>query len=208
MDQEKFEYYKKEIERLVGYENERPVLQFASIDWQCKFWREDPVELAVALMKEGYQILFDEGDFSQERERLQAVVEARFREELAEEGLDLIDRQALLQEIKRGKGNAFCTSWRETAEWMEACIQGAARADAKQVVHGHWVVDDTGAGAYSGDGYIVFRCSECNEPYAICEREYGWSYGEKIPFNYCHKCGVKMDLNSDINEEAEKGMNG
>lgn len=185
MDREKFEYYKNQIEQLAVYKDGRPVLQYASLAWQCEFWKSDPVELSVALMKEGYQILFDEGDSSQERERLQAEVEARYLEELAEEGLDLIDRRALLQEIRWGEGKEFCTSWRETAEWLEACIKGAARVEAEPVRRGRWIeVDSSYWRCTPGGGKTVehttYRCSECTRRSAI-------------KTNYCPDCGAIMN---------------
>ena len=63
-----------------------------------------------------------------------------------------------------------------------------ASSGTKPTAGAHWVIDRV----TKKGGYAVFRCSKCNEPYSISEREYGWMFGKEIPFNYCHNCGKKV----------------
>lgn len=70
--------------------------------------------------------------------------------------------------------------------------------DAIPVVHAQWVVDDADSGEPNGyPAFIEFHCPICNEPYSLESGEYDWSYGDDIPFKFCHECGTKMDTKDD-----------
>lgn len=59
----------------------------------------------------------------------------------------------------------------------EHAIINAPTVDAKEVVHGEWVV--------CGDGeYVPFMCSACGKT---------TSWYHKQTANYCPNCGAKMD---------------
>lgn len=67
--------------------------------------------------------------------------------------------------------------------------------DAVPVVHGCWVVDDADSGEFGGyPAFIEFHCPFCKEQYSLKNGQYDWTYGDDIPFKFCHECGAKMDL--------------
>ena len=68
------------------------------------------------------------------------------------------------------------------------------KVDAVEVVHGIWLVDDYDSGDpgyYSA--YIEVHCSKCGDELGAESGQYGWSYGDPFPLNYCPNCGAKMD---------------
>ena len=92
---------------------------------------------------------------------------------MANEKLDVIDRNALLDEYDRehigepGKARKL--------------IEEAPRVDAVEVVHGRWINE--------GDG--DWRCSSCRKLFTFDD------YGDVHPrddcgFNYCYNCGAYM----------------
>lgn len=62
-----FDHYKDRLERL-GDDNLSRV-RFLVIEYQCSFAKIDPEEMAVALMRDGYRILFDDSSISREENR-------------------------------------------------------------------------------------------------------------------------------------------
>lgn len=44
------------------------------------------------------------------------------------------------------------------------------------------------------DGWIEFCCEFCEYRHGLESGEYGWSYGEPIPWKYCPICGAKMEV--------------
>jgi len=82
--------------------------------------------------------------------------------------------------------------------------------DAVPVVHGQWVVDEADSGEPDGySAFIKFHCPICNESYSLESGEYDWSYGDDIPFKFCHECGTKMDLHYPglvVGSEREKKL--
>lgn len=57
---------------------------------------------------------------------------------------------------------------------------------------------------------IIFQCAKCGEPYTIERHEYGWQYGDKIPFRHCHNCGGKAEyisfMEAVLNYHSDPGM--
>lgn len=66
-NQRVFDHYKDRLERL-GDDNLYRV-RFLVIEYQCSFAKIDPEEMAVALMRDGYRILFDDSSISREENR-------------------------------------------------------------------------------------------------------------------------------------------
>lgn len=62
-----FDHYKGRLERL-GDDNLNRV-RLLVIEYQCSFAKIDPEEMAVALMKDGYRILYDDASISREKNR-------------------------------------------------------------------------------------------------------------------------------------------
>lgn len=42
------------------------------------------------------------------------------------------------------------------------------------------------------NGWIEFSCECCGHQHGLESGEYGWSYGEPIPWKFCPLCGAKM----------------
>ena len=81
----------------------------------------------------------------------------------------------------------------ETSE-IEHLIGEIPTVDAVEVVHGYWHIDDYDSGDpgyYSA--YIEVHCSKCGYELGAESGQYGWSYGDAFPWNYCPNCGAKMD---------------
>lgn len=66
-NQRVFDHYKDLLERL-GNDNLSRI-RFLVIEYQCSFAKIDPEEMAVALMKDGYRILYDDASISREENR-------------------------------------------------------------------------------------------------------------------------------------------
>ena len=42
------------------------------------------------------------------------------------------------------------------------------------------------------NGWIEFSCENCEYQHGLESGEYGWSYGDPIPWKYCPICGARM----------------
>lgn len=42
------------------------------------------------------------------------------------------------------------------------------------------------------NGWIEFSCECCGHQHGLESGEYGWSYGEPIPWKFCPLCGARM----------------
>lgn len=62
-------------------------------------------------------------------------------------------------------------------------------ADAVPVVHGHWVGEDYDGYADGNPVYYTYRCSECGKLFETDD--------EPLDFDYCPRCGSKMDGKED-----------
>lgn len=43
------------------------------------------------------------------------------------------------------------------------------------------------------NGWIEFSCECCEYQHGLESGEYGWHYGDEIPWKYCPICGAKME---------------
>lgn len=43
------------------------------------------------------------------------------------------------------------------------------------------------------NGWIEFSCENCEYQHGLESGEYGWYYGDDIPWKYCPICGAKME---------------
>jgi ribosomal protein S27E len=58
---------------------------------------------------------------------------------------------------------------------------------------GEWVVTDSDSGSFGEYApFIEFKCPKCESVYGIESGQYGWEYGEPIPWVSCPLCGAKM----------------
>ncbi len=66
------------------------------------------------------------------------------------------------------------------------CNHHKPMADGEEVRHGEWVIDKTKhivhAGRKNSTKHISYKCSEC-----------GHKVGNNKYFNFCSRCGAKMD---------------
>lgn len=84
--QQNFEFYKK---RLVKGCGEHGRFRFNVIEYLCGFPGIDPVEMAVALKKDGFEIVFDDSSIPhKENVKKHYAVERRFAEETKSETVD------------------------------------------------------------------------------------------------------------------------
>lgn len=61
-----------------------------------------------------------------------------------------------------------------------------------------WVIDDADSGEAGGyPGFIEFHCPICRQEYSLEDGQYGWTYGDDIPFDFCSKCGTKLKANDE-----------
>ena len=44
------------------------------------------------------------------------------------------------------------------------------------------------------DGWIEFTCENCEYQHGLESGQYGWHYGDDIPWKYCPMCGMKMEV--------------
>ena len=44
------------------------------------------------------------------------------------------------------------------------------------------------------NGWIEFSCENCEYQHGLESGEYGWYYGEDIPWKYCPICGARMEV--------------
>lgn len=57
-----YSHYKKTLKRLGDKSNNR--VRFLVIEYQCSFAKIEPIDMAVDLMKDGYEIIFDDSSIS------------------------------------------------------------------------------------------------------------------------------------------------
>ena len=58
---------------------------------------------------------------------------------------------------------------------------------------GEWVVTDADSGSFGEYApFIEFKCPSCESGYGIESGQYGWEYGDPIPWVSCPLCGAKM----------------
>ena len=58
---------------------------------------------------------------------------------------------------------------------------------------GEWIVTDADSGSFGEyEAYIEFKCPKCERDYGIESGQYGWAYGDPIPWVSCPLCGAKM----------------
>lgn len=56
---------------------------------------------------------------------------------------------------------------------------------------GHW--KEIYAETDYRNGWIEFTCEFCEYQHGLESGQYGWYYGEPIPWKYCPCCGAKME---------------
>ena len=101
---------------------------------------------------------------------------------MANEKLDLIDRNAFIEDIKTEIMNLYLDGLKGTprprSELYDIIdrINEQPTVDAVEVVHGRWIEKEY---CEPFGGYYLFHCSECDAPNAR-ER------------NYCPNCGADM----------------
>ncbi len=84
--QQNFEFYKKRLVKACG---EHGRFRFNVIEYVCSFPAIDPVEMAVALRKDGFEIVFDDASIShKENVKKHYAVERRFAEATKDETVD------------------------------------------------------------------------------------------------------------------------
>ena len=108
---------------------------------------------------------------------------------------EYIDRESFLKDIEE----RYCLPCKEAGRDHNGCkcracwvddmcgeVIDAPAADVAPVVHGHWIIKKTSAGA----SYTV--CSHCNASVKYND-EYGTVVMNLKGANYCPNCGAKMD---------------
>ena len=55
---------------------------------------------------------------------------------------------------------------------------------------GHW--KEVYAETDYRNGWIEFSCEACEYQHGLESGEYGWHYGDPIPWKYCPMCGARM----------------
>ena len=103
MNQKLFEFYKN---RLVTECGGHGAFRFNAIEYMCRFPEIDPVEMAVALRKEGYVVVFDDSSISHgENVRKRKMVARAFAEAMKESSVDglISHATAAAKEANQGK---------------------------------------------------------------------------------------------------------
>lgn len=97
----------------------------------------------------------------------------------------LIEREALLAEIRR-YAHLYLTEDQQTALILAVSqIETAPAVDAAPVVHGRWIVKELSFGAFGvGQGC---KCSACDK----------WAGADAFLMPYCPNCGALMDGGED-----------
>lgn len=67
---------------------------------------------------------------------------------------------------------------------------------------GYWRGREVYAKTDYRNGWIEFTCEKCEYQHGLESGEYGWSYGDPIPWKYCPMCGAKM-IEPQESEEKE-----
>ena len=89
--------------------------------------------------------------------------------------------------------------------WRGDSVVGKRRIDlsymptieAEPVRHGRWIYDDVDSGDGTYAPYLDVHCDKCGFETGLEQGQYGWTYGEPFPANYCPNCGAKMDGDDD-----------
>ena len=98
-----FEYYKNRLVKECGGDGR---FRFNAIEFICSFPGIDPVEMAVALKKDGYGVVFDDSSISRgENLRKEKMVERAFVEAMKEDTVDELIAGATAAAKKANQGN-------------------------------------------------------------------------------------------------------
>lgn len=58
---------------------------------------------------------------------------------------------------------------------------------------GEWIVTDADSGSFGEyEPFIEFKCPKCESGYGIESGQYGWQYGDPIPWVSCPLCAADM----------------
>ena len=75
-------------------------------------------------------------------------------------------------------------------------------ADVAPKTEGEWIVTDADSGSFGEYApFIEFKCPKCESAYGIESGQYGWEYGDAIPWIACPLCGAKMNLDKTENSD-------
>lgn len=69
-------------------------------------------------------------------------------------------------------------------------VHNVRTADVRENVRGEW--KEVYAETDYRNGWIEFTCENCEYQHGLESGEYGWSYGEDIPWRFCPICGARM----------------
>lgn len=105
MNQKLFAFYKN---RLVTECGGHGAFRFNAIEYMCSFPEIDPVEMAVALRKDGFVVLFDDSSISRgENTRKRRMVEQAFSEAMKESSVDGLIFNAIVAAKEANQGKEF-----------------------------------------------------------------------------------------------------
>lgn len=69
----------------------------------------------------------------------------------------------------------------------------AVNAGYRKQCEGEWIVTYADSGSFGEYApFIEFKCPKCESGYGFESGQYGWEYGEPIPWVACPLCGAKM----------------
>jgi len=94
---------------------------------------------------------------------------------------DLISRQDAIEAVEN---NSYGMGSRASVKAIKALPSAEARPT------GEW--KEVYAETDYRNGWIEFSCECCEYQHGLESGEYGWSYGEPIPWKFCPLCGAKM----------------
>ena len=96
-----------------------------------------------------------------------------------------IDADALMRDIEK-----YHVSDGKFQHWVE--VQPTIEPERKM---GKW--QEVYAETDYRNGWIEFSCENCEYQHGLESGQYGWSFGDQIPWKYCPICGAKMEGYSD-----------
>ena len=100
---------------------------------------------------------------------------------------DCISRQAVIIQLSHNKnGNDDC----DVIIQKDIETIKALSPVTQQPKTGHW--KEVYAETDYCNGWIEFSCENCEYQHGLESGEYGWSYGDPIPWKYCPICGARM----------------
>ena len=116
--------------------------------------------------------------------------------------MDYIKRETILNALSELKNSMPFMTDKELSETVKKKVEKIPAEDVQEVKHGKWIIHNDRRDWQDPKSYMIFiECSECGKSHFLgtngCANSFNCEelrrLGNSADYNYCGKCGAKMD---------------